>query len=260
MKILVTGGTGALGRVVVSRLLADNHDVTVASRRARPDGVHATGWTTVDYRTGAGLPDAVHGVDTIVHCAYSYRGIDVERRLVAAAQRSDGDPHIVFISIVGIDRIPFVYYRAKLAAEELIVSSGLPWTALRTTQFHDLVRVLLALGSRAPVMPVLDLPVQPVDATDVATRLAALAVGEPAGHADELGGPQVHDFRDLARTFLEVTGRRRAVTPIRLPGKAFRAFHAGGILTPEHAEGTITFEDYLRKLSDPATTSYRGVR
>lgn len=260
MRVLVTGGTGALGRVVVERLLDDGHDVTVASRRTRPDDVDArAGWATVDWRTGTGLDAALTDSDTVVHCAHSYRGIDVERRLVDAAQRS-GNPHVVYISIVGVDRIPFFYYRAKLAAERLFADSGVPWTVLRATQFHDLVRELFALGSRAPVLPVLDVRVQPIDVTDVAARLAELAVGEPAGYAGELGGPEVHGMRELATTYLRVTRRSRPIVPIRLPGNAFRAYRAGGNLAPDRALGTVTFEDYLRRLSAPATTSYRGAR
>lgn len=260
MRVLVTGGTGALGRVVVDRLLADGHGVTVASRRSRPDAAAGSlGWATVDYRTGAGLDVAVDGVDAIVHCAYGYRGIDVERRLFDAAGRI-GEPHVVYVSIVGVDRIPFVYYRAKLAAERLLAESGLPWTVLRATQFHGLVRELFALGSRSPVMPVLDVRVQPIDATEVAARLAELAAGEPAGRVADIGGPEVRTIRDLAGVYLGSTGRRRVVAPIRLPGKTFRAYRAGGNLTPHNAAGTVTFEDYLRRLSDPATTSYRGVR
>lgn len=260
MKILVTGGTGALGRLVVEQLLADGHDVRIASRRPRPDDAGGPAdWATVDWRSGAGLDDALAGVDSVVHCAYSYKGIEVERRLVDAARRTSR-PHIVFVSIVGADRVPFAFLRAKLAAERLLAESGLPFTVLRATQFHGLVRELFALGSRSPVMPVLDVRVQPVDATEVAARLAELATGSPTDRVIDMGGPEVHDVRDLARTYLRITGRRRAVLPIRLPGKAFRAYRAGGNLAPDHAEGTVTFEDYLRRLDEPTTTSYRGVR
>jgi uncharacterized protein YbjT (DUF2867 family) len=260
VKVLVTGGTGALGRVVVERLVADGHDVTVASRRARPDDAAGSpGWATVDWRTGSGLDAALADADTVVHCANGYHGIDIERRLVDTALRS-GKPHVVYVSIVGVDRIPFFYYRAKLAAERLFADSGLPWTVLRATQFHGLVRELFALGSCSPLMPVPDVCVQPIDVTDVAARLAELAAGEPAGYAGELGGPEVRSVRELATTYLRVSGRSRSVVPIRLPGKAFRAYRAGGNLTPDHAVGTITFENYLRRLSEPATTSYRGVR
>lgn len=260
MKVLVTGGTGALGRVVVERLLDDGHDVTVASRRTRPGAAAGPpDWAVVDWHTGTGLDAALSGVDAVVHCAYAYRGSYVERRLVEAAL-SAGKPHVVYVSIVGVDRIPFFYYRAKLAAEHLLADSGLPWTVLRATQFHGLVRELFALGSRTPVLPVPDVRVQPIDVTDVAARLAELAGGEPAGYAGELGGPEVRTVPELARTYLRITGHSRPVVPIRLPGKAFRAYRAGGNLTPGRALGTVTFEDYLRRLHDPATTSYRGAR
>jgi uncharacterized protein YbjT (DUF2867 family) len=237
-RILVAGGTGTVGRVVVDRLLAEGVDVPILSRgrrRHHPDVERITG----DMRTGAGLDAAVAGVDTIVAC------VDPVQHLVAAAKRA-GTPHLVYISIVGIDRVPFGYYRRKLADERLITASGLPWTVLRTTQFHDLIAVLLRMLAKPPVMA---LPAgwsfQPVDVREVGERLARLALDKPAGRAPDFGGPEVRTVADLARSYLAMVGKRRPIVPMWLPGKVFRAYRAGGHLAPEHAAGTITFEDYL---------------
>jgi uncharacterized protein YbjT (DUF2867 family) len=237
-RVLVTGGTGTLGRVVVDRLLSAGADVRTLSRgrrRGYRDVQHLTG----NVRTGAGLDAAVAGVDTIVAC------VDPARHVVAAAKRA-GTPHLVYVSIVGVDRVPFVYYRSKLADERLIAASGLPWTVLRATQFHDLIAVLLRLLAKPPVMA---LPagwsIQPVDVRDVADRLADLALGEPAGRAPDFAGPEVRTVRDLARSYLSMVGKRHRIVPIWLPGKVFHAYHAGGHLAPQHATGRITFEDYL---------------
>jgi uncharacterized protein YbjT (DUF2867 family) len=254
-SILVTGGTGCLGSAVVSRLLDAGHDVRVASRRQRPSDVSLPySWATVDYRSGVGLAPAVAGVDAIVHCAGSMR-VPVDRNLVAAARR--GGPHLVYISIVGVDRVPMAYYRSKLAAERLIEKSGLPHTILRATQFHDLIRLMLAALARIPVMPVPDMRIQPVDVGDVAARLADLAVGAPAGRVADMGGPEIHALPGLARSYLRVTGRNRPVVPFRLPGKVFAGYRAGGHLAPGHATGARTFEDYLAAQSNPAALSYR---
>jgi uncharacterized protein YbjT (DUF2867 family) len=141
-RILVTGGTGTLGRIVVDHVLTAGADVRVLSRGRRPhhpDVEHVTG----DVRSGDGLDAAVAGVDTIVAC------VDPIQQLVDAAKRA-GSPHLVYISIVGIDRVPFPYYRHKLADEQLIAASGLPWTVLRATQFHDLIAVIMRMLAKRP--------------------------------------------------------------------------------------------------------------
>jgi len=248
--ILVTGGTGTLGRVVVQRLTERGDRVRALSRRGRPADDHAPyEWATADLTTGAGLHEALTGVDVILHCANDQRasgdrGMPVTRQLVQAARRA-GSPHLVYVSIVGIDAIPLGYYRAKVADEKLIEASGLPHTILRATQFHDLILTLFAAAAKLPVMFVPSVRFQPVDVHDVAARLVELAAAEPAGRAPDLGGPEVRQARDLARTYLRATGRRRLVVPVTLPGRVFRALRRGAGITPDHAIDGITFEQYL---------------
>jgi uncharacterized protein YbjT (DUF2867 family) len=246
--ILITGGTGTVGRAVVQRLLDTGHDVRVLSRRTR-NGSTPYSWTTGDLSTGDGLDAAVVDVDAIIHCASGYprfrEDVQGTRNLIEAARRT-GSPHLVYISIVGVDRVPFSYYRTKLEIERLIGGSGLPWTVLRVTQFHDLVRYVADRLSRLPVMPVpAAISVQPVDVRDVAVRLVDLAVSEPAGRAPDMGGPQIRTARDLARTYLQAVGRRRLVVPIPVPGRVFRGYRDGGHLAPDHADGRITFDEFL---------------
>jgi uncharacterized protein YbjT (DUF2867 family) len=245
MEILVTGGTGTLGRVVVERLQGRGHVPRVLSRSAGP------GRLAGDLETGAGVSDAVRGVDAVVHAA-SRPGHDVAQAttLLAALHeegvRTGRTPHLVFVSIVGVDRVPLRYYRDKVEVERLISASGVPWTVQRATQFHDLLATLLGVLGRSPVLPVLaGASFQPVDVRDVADRLADLVAGPPAGRVPDLGGPQVRPMADLARAWLGATGRRRLVLPVRLPGGLARAVRGGGLLAPHGADGRITFEDYL---------------
>ncbi|MFE1382079.1 SDR family oxidoreductase [Streptomyces sp. NPDC058740] len=238
--ILVTGGTGTLGRLVTERLRSDGHEVRVLSRSSRP--------YAVDLRAGGpGLAEAVAGVDTVVHCASSPKGGDEQaaRHLIDAA-RGAAVRHLLYISIVGVDRVPLGYYRSKLAVERLVEQSGLGWTVLRTTQFHDLVLRVLEGAARLPVTL---LPAgvrdQPVEAAEVAARLAALAPAAPAGRVPDMGGPEVRTLRDLALAHQRATGRHRRVLEVPLAGRAYRGFRAGGHLVPERAEGTVTFEEFL---------------
>lgn len=244
--ILVTGGTGTLGRLVTERLRADGHEVRVLSRHTRP--------YAVDLREGTGLDAAVTGADVIVHCATTPRGGDerAAENLIAAARKA-GVAHLVYISIVGIDRVPLGYYKTKLAVERLIEESGLGWTVLRTTQFHDLVLRIMEASAKLPVMllpgGVSD---QPIEVGEVADRLAQLAAAPPAGRAEDMGGPEVRTFPDLARAYLRASGKRRRVLPVRLAGRTYRAARAGGHLTPGRAVGKGTFEEYLAARSSGA--------
>jgi uncharacterized protein YbjT (DUF2867 family) len=253
--VLVTGGTGTLGRHVVRRLGADGRDVRVLSRQARTAaGGGGPAWYVGDLGTGAGLDSALAGTATIIHCASDPRGgpaadIDGTRRLITAAARA-GVGHLIYISIVGIDRIPLGYYRTKLAVERLIEAeagrASLGWTILRTTQFHDLVLSLTKTLVRSPIVPVPSgTSMQPVDADDVAARLVALSAQDPAGRVPDMGGPEVRAFGDLVRSYLRSRGQHRPIVGIPVPGRIGRALRAGANLTPEHADGTRTWEDFL---------------
>jgi len=239
--ILVTGGTGTVGREVVRRLREAGQRPRVLSRREGP------GLATGDLVSGAGLEQAVRGAAVVVHAA-SRPGHDVAgiRQLLASARRAGAHPHVVLISIVGADRVSLPYYRERCAVEDVVAESGLPWTLQRSTQFHALLDRLLGMAARLPVLPVpAGTNVQPIDEREVAARLVTLAGSEPVGRAPDLGGPEVRPFADLARTWLDVRHRRRPVLPVRVPGRVARGYRVGGHLTPEHAEGGVTFASYL---------------
>ena len=246
MTTLVTGATGTLGRVVVRQLRDAGRPARVLSRRPRPDG--DPDWATGDLETGAGLVSAVEGVSTVIHCATDGRrpGADLGgvHQLLAALR--DRDTHLVYVSIVGVDRVPLRYYREKLAVEQVIERSDLPWTILRATQFHDLVASLLGLAARVPVVPVpAATSFQPIDVPEVAAHLIALAAGGPVGRADDLGGPQVRSAADLARVYVRSKGLRRRVLPVRLPGRVAGALRSGGLLATGYPGAGRTWEEFL---------------
>jgi uncharacterized protein YbjT (DUF2867 family) len=201
---------------------------------------------------------AVAGVGVIVHCASDPLrprvDVDGTRNLLGA--RAAGTPHLVYVSIVGIDRVPYRDYRAKLQAERLIQGSGPPWTILRATQFHQLVLLVASGLARLPVVPVpAATSFQPIDAAEVAHRLAGLAVGPPAGRVPDLGGPEVRAAADLLRAYLQATGRRRPVLAVRLAGAVFAGYRHGGHLVPDRAVGRRTWEQFLTaQLGQPRPT------
>jgi uncharacterized protein YbjT (DUF2867 family) len=252
--ILVTGGTGTLGRLVVRRLRDTGRDIRVLSRRsgATDDGIELV---SGDLTTGEGVEAAVDGANVILHLAGTAKGDeDKARHLVRAASRA-GTSHLVYISVVGADRVPVVsgvdramfgYFASKLGAEQVVAESGLPWTTLRATQFHELMLTTLQKMARLPVVPIpAGVRFQPVDGDEVAARMVELALGTPAGLVPDLAGPRTDTMADLLRSYLRASGKHRLIVPLRLPGKAAGAFRDGANLAPDRAVGLRTWEEFL---------------
>ena len=215
--ILVTGGTGTLGKLVVPRLREAGAKVRVLSRQARGGG--EVEFVRGDLDTGAGVDAAVAGAEVIVHCAGAQKGDGDKARALVRAASAAGTPHLVNISVTGADRVPqdsgldramFGYFGSKLEAEQVIAGSGLPWTTLRATQFYDLWLTVGRAVAKLPVVPVASgTRFQPVDADEVAARLVELALGAPAGLAPDMAGPRVYPMADLVRSYLRAVGKRR---------------------------------------------------
>jgi uncharacterized protein YbjT (DUF2867 family) len=244
---MVTGATGTLGRQVVTAALAGGHQVHGLSRRARSDDSDVR-WHRGDLLGDTGIDAAVDGVNVIVHCATQPTGdkdVTGTRHLIAAARRA-GVGHLVYVSIVGIDRIPLPYYKTKLRVEQALADSGLDHTVLRATQFHDLIKTIFSIQRFSPVLWSLrGVRFQPIDTRDVAARLVELVDAEPAGRAADIGGPAVHDHADLGRMYLASRGSRRRVVKIAVPGRIAAGYKTGANLVPDHPVGGITFQDYL---------------
>ncbi|WP_328954786.1 SDR family oxidoreductase [Kitasatospora purpeofusca] len=271
--VLVTGGTGTLGRHVVPLLRAAGRDVRVLTRNPRPaaDGVE---YVAGDLLTGAdgkgadskgvdgkGVDAALAGVEVVLHLAGDAKNDEATtRNLVAAAHRA-GVKHLVYISVIGADRVPLGYFRAKHAAEQAVVGSGIPYTVLRAAQFHDLTAKTAAAMGKLPLVPGLGgMRWEPVDARDVAERLVELALAAPAGLVPDLAGPAVRTLGDLTRDYLAAAGKRRPVLPLRVPGKVGRCYREGvNLARPGADRGTRTWEAFLAETfpAGPATGTAR---
>ena len=258
-RVLVTGGTGALGSALVPQLVDDGYTVRVMSRSSSPpdDWIEPeTEWVQADLATGTGLATAIAGVDVVVHAASNVRraaAVDVEgtRNLVEHARTEDVS-NFVYVSIVGIDAIPFSYYQHKLAAEVALMESDLPWTIQRATQFHTLLDTVFDGLRRLPVWPLpTEFQVQPIAPEDVATRLREITGDEPAGRVPDIGGPEVHRLGDLARIWADVRDLRRPVIRIPAPGRIARGFRDGHNTTPEHRYGTISWDQWVEQRYTP---------
>ncbi len=249
MKILVTGGTGTLGGYVVRSALEHSHTVRVQSRSPNSAPVE---WARADLATGEGVREAVEGVDAVIHAASDPRkpqAVDVagSRRLVEAA-REAGTGHFIYVSIVGVDKIPFGYYRAKAEAERLVAESGVPYSILRATQFHSFVNQLIRSAARVPlVLPLpTDFRVQSVAAEEVAARLVRALDGGPGGHLPDFGGPEVMTLGEAAGKWKEALNVQKSVVNVPLFGGLAAGFRAGHNTVPEGERGTVRWEAWLR--------------
>jgi len=253
-RILITGATGLLGRELVQLATDDHHHVRALSRRPKLHPLtHEIEWRQGDLKTGAGMQAAVQDMQIVIHAATSpflqTKKVDVEgtRRLLEYAAAA-GVEHFIFPSIVGIEKIPFSYYQQKLTAEAIVRAGGVPWTILRATQFHALIDKFLQPARHLPIMllPV-DFKFQPLDGREMAARLMACVAEGPAGRISDMGGPVVHALGEMAKVWLQVRGVRRKVARLALPGGTANAFRRGENTTPEHAEGKMTWQQWLQQ-------------
>lgn len=245
--VLVTGATGTLGHHVVPEVTAAGHSVRALSRHKHIGytGVH---WCQGDLSAGTGLDAALDGVDVVVHCATQPTGnkdVKATENLIAAADRA-GVEHLVYISIVGIDRIPLPYYKTKLRAEEALAASDIGHTIVRATQFHELIEKIFAVQRFSPVLWALrGVRFQPISTRDVAVRLVELVDSPPVGRVADIGGPEVHDHDELGRMYLAARASRRRVVRLTLGGRIVAGYKSGANLVPDNAVGATTFQDHL---------------
>jgi len=246
MRIAVLGATGALGAAVIAKAVAAGHDVVAVSRRV-PDPTGAT-HVRADVTTGAGLDTAFAGAAAIIDGTNALANahavlVDGTARVLAAAKAA-GVGHFVGISIVGIDDAPVAYYRTKVAQEQVIAQSPIPWSLVRATQFHGLVERFVAGRLGVAVVP-RGWSLQPIDVREVADVLVAAATAAPGKRLPDVGGPEVVPVAELARMWKRAAHRRRLVVSVPLPGKTGAFLRSGKMCCPDRAVGTITYARWL---------------
>ena len=243
MRIAVAGGTGVVGRHTVDAVRAAGHDAVVLSRS------HG-----VDLVTARGLDTALAGVDAVIDVA----GIETLKasaaiefftaatgNLVAAAADA-GVAHVVLLSIVGIDRIPYDYYAGKIAQEKVVEASRVPWTIQRATQFHEFAAQMFERAKIGPLHLAPNARTQPVAAREVGERLAALAAGGAQGRVRDFAGPREERLADMVRAFARSAGYRGWVPALNVPGPQMAGMRAGLALPGPDADlGSQTFSEWL---------------
>jgi uncharacterized protein YbjT (DUF2867 family) len=240
MKIIVIGGHGRIGSKIVEQLGEHGHEAVAADP--------STGLNTL---TGEGLAEAFEGADVVIDVSNSPSFEDdavmdffrTSTRNILDAEQAAGIGHHVAMSVVGSDRLPDSgYLRAKVAQEELIEGSSIPYTIVRSTQFFEFVDSITASAAEGDTVRVPAASIQPIAAGDAARAVARIAVGEPVNGTVEVAGPRPYRFDELIR--LRDDQRQVVADP---DARYFGASLTNGSLLPgENAQlGETSFEDWL---------------
>lgn len=209
MKIVVIGGTGLIGTKVVKDLRDQGHEVVAA---APSKGINAV--------TGEGLAPALTGAKAVVDVANAplwedqavLEFFETSTRNLLAAEMAAGVKHHVALSVVGTERLlASGYFRAKLAQEELIKASKIPYTIVRSTQFFEFVGGIAQFATEGATVRLPSVLMQPIVSDDVASAVADVALGEPVNGMIEIAGPEPIRQDELVRRFLKSTGDNRKV-------------------------------------------------
>ncbi|WP_285245828.1 NAD(P)H-binding protein [Pseudarthrobacter sp. fls2-241-R2A-127] len=243
MRIAVAGGTGTVGRHVVAIARERGHQVVSLSR--------AEG---VDLVSGSGLDQTLQGVETVIDVSgiptlSTKKAVDFftnATQNLLVAENQNGVKHHIALSIAGIDNANSGLYAGKLAQEDEVRHGGVPWTILRSTQFHEFVPMSLKAASVGPLVFVPEMRTQPVAAQEVATALVDAAEAGPKGRAPDLGGPRPEQLKALVSAYLAKTRQKKLIIPLRLPGPMGKAMRNGALIpVPGSAVGRQTFLEWL---------------
>lgn len=243
MNVGVLGGTGVAGAALVGELRGRGMRVRAFARRGSNSD-------RLDVETGEGLEGALAGTDVLVDTLNGPPRNSAPVLVdglggVLRAASSAGVGHVVSLSIVGAARVPLAYYRVKVAQEDLVRNAGLPWTIVRSTQFHGLVAAAFAKCARAGVLLAPRGALQPVDPREVAVALADAVERREPGATDVIAGPEIVEIAELARSFRGARGLRRPVIPVPAAGAALGAVAAGALTDADAPRGAVTFDRWL---------------
>lgn len=256
-RILIAGGTGALGSDVVAKLKTTAHHIRVLSRQPAPAG-STFEWAQADTITGEGLAEALAGIDIVVNCtgnprdAYQTDVLGVKR--LAQMAKEARVRNFFHISIVGIEHSAAPFYQNKVKAEAAIIESGVPYSILRVVQFHGLLHFALSKIEAVPegyALPIAhDAQFQTIDTRDVAEYMLPL-LANPAGRLADLGGPEILRVDEMARVYLAAQGIENPIF-VDSPNKFFGTdsdedFRRGMNTVPGNRYGKITWADYVRE-------------
>ena len=246
MKIVVIGGTGLIGKKLVSILSQKGHEVVAASP--------TSGINTI---TGEGLAKALTGAQVVVDVANSpsfedkavLEFFETSGHNLLAAEATAGVGHHIALSVVGTDRLQASgYFRAKMAQENLIKASPIPYTIVRATQFFEFVGSIAQSATEGQTVRLPPALMQPIVSDDVAAALADIAVEQPLNGTIELAGPEPIRMDELVRRFLSANRDARQVITDVHAGYFGTAVNDQSLIPGDNPRlGPTRFEDWLSR-------------
>jgi uncharacterized protein YbjT (DUF2867 family) len=255
-KILVTGGTGTLGKEVVKKLLDEKQSVAVLSSKNNPEVPQAVEVLKGDLTNKESLPKALSEAEIVIHCAsnpHNPGAEDIEgtKNLLSVLDKNHLR-HFIYISIVGVDKSNYPYYVAKYETEKVIAGAGFPFSVLRATQFHDLVLYRLIYPADKNNDTVITIPAnmrfQSIDVKEVAAKVCDLVEQKPKGEVLSIGGPEILTLEEMAESYLNVFGKKKQIS-LNVQDASFVSFKSGVNLCPEYNFGKVTWMKYLQTLN-----------
>lgn len=251
-NILITGATGTLGKEIIKQL-AGIGQINIISTKENPGFAEQVNSFKADLTDLESL-DTVSTAEIIIHCASNpanAKMVDLKgtENLLTVVDKNKLK-HFIYVSIAGVDKSQFPYYMIKRAAEQMVIASGIPFTILRATQFHDFVlnRMIKPFDSGVDLKVPAGLKFQSIDITEVAAKIKQLTVGNPANDIITIAGPEILTIEEMSATYLKTLYRTDPVKTEMMPGERFDMLRSGINLCKEHTFGKITWQQYLTTL------------
>jgi uncharacterized protein YbjT (DUF2867 family) len=253
MDILITGGTGTLGREIIKQLNYPGQQIAVITTQEDPGLPKGINIVKGDLSDRQSIRDAVNNADIVIHSAsnpLNAQVVDVDgtRNLVASINKKKLK-HFIYISIAGIDKSDFPYYKVKYNVEQLIAAANVPYTILRATQFYEFVlhRMIKPYDTGKSLTIPAGLKFQAIDISEVAGRVTGLMESAPKNETITIAGPAVQTIEEMAQAYLDTLNRKDELKTEQLPGERFDMLRSGINLCPENAFGTKTWKQFLNK-------------
>ncbi len=243
MKVLVIGGTGLTGRLVTKKMEKLGHEVIIGSPSQG-----------VNILTGKGFKEALYGTEIVIDLSNSsspeeenaLQFFETAGKNLVKAELSTGVKHHIILSIVGTDdALEIGYLRAKKLQEDMIKNSGIPYTIIRSTQFHEHIETIIQVQGEGDNVFVSTIDYQPIALEDVAEFIVQFSLEQPKNDTVEIAGPQRGKMEDFVNKYIEITGQAKKVISDD-ESKYMHFVVPASLLVPagQFSSGTVLFEDW----------------
>lgn len=254
-KILVTGGTGKLGKQIVNILYNEGYQVTILSTKDNRELPHGASLLVGDLTVPKSLENKLNNFQIVIHCASNPKDSEnVDYKGTANLLRaidSEHMTHFLYISIVGVDKSPYPYYQSKHMAERVTKESKLPFTIIRITQFHEFILhrilgVLIDFNQSTLNVPK-GMAFQPIAIKDAA-NIISTTIERPQYTTIEIGGPEILSINEIIKTYITHLGKSSEIGEYLSDDNFYNLFTTGKNLSSNGQKGCMKWKDFVKQL------------